>query len=261
MLEFIPLFYQLYQAYRNTDLNINHQPQGQVLSSQVEITPTPTPQIETPTNIGGEGKVINIALIGDSMIETLTPEAPILKNSLSLYFPNQVFYIHNYGFPAKTIDFAHSKIHEIIRQNPDIVVLESFAYNNYGNTQEGFDKQWHYLGAITTEIKNKLPNTKIILATTIAPISVEFANGSEFSFSAIEKIEKTKTIKIYLENTKNFANSQNFYLADAYTLSLNKNNDGYRELVEKEKNIHPSSLGHQLFSDSIAKTIFDNKLL
>jgi hypothetical protein len=264
MFAFIPLLYQLYQAYQSTDLKFQPQANtpGQVLSAQVEIpsppTITPTPQ---PKNIGGFGQVINIAVIGDSMIETLKPEIPILKQSLTNYFPSHIFYIKNYGFPAKTLEYARATINQIIDQQPDIIVLESFAYNNYGNTQEGIDKQWLHLGAITTEIKNKIPNTDIIIATTIAPNSVEFAKGSGNEFSGIEKIEKSKTIKLYLQNAINFATSQNFYLADAYTLSLNHDQEGHKELINPQDNLHPSQLGQQLFCDSIAKTIFDNQIL
>jgi hypothetical protein len=264
MFTFIPLLYQLYQAYQSTDLKFQPQPispSGQVLSAQTETPPsptiTPTPQ---PQNIGGFGQVINIALIGDSMTEFLNNENSTLKDSLSRYFPTQIFYTPNYSFPDKTIDYARARINEIIQQKPDIIVLESFAYNNYGNTQEGIDKQWLQLGAITTEIKNQLPNTKIIIATTIAPNSIEFAKDSGYNFTAIEKIEKTKTIKLYLQNAINFANSQNFYLANTYNLSLNPQQEGYQELINSADNIHPSSLGQQLFCDSIAKTIFDNKL-
>jgi lysophospholipase L1-like esterase len=263
MFTFIPLLYQLYQAYQSTTL-VNYQtnPAGQILSAQ--NTPTPTPTI-TPTpqpqHIGGIGQITNIALIGDSMIETLTPETPDLKKSLSVYFPSQIFYIKNYGFPAKTIDYAYSKINEIIDQQPDIIILESFAYNNYGNTQEGINKQWLNLGAITTKIKKELPNTKIIITTTIAPNSVEFAKGSGTEFTGLEKIEKAKTIKLYLQNAINFANSQNFYLANSYNLSLDSNKEGFKELINTNDNIHPSPLGQRLFCDSIAKTIFDNKII
>lgn len=252
----VPLFYQLLTAYKPAP------PPSQttiIQSSTISITQTP---IHEPKNIGGYSRPYTIAVIGDSMIETLHPGLPDLKNSLSKYFPNLEFDLINLGYPSQNIEDAQRHLEDdLYAKNPDIVVVESFAYNNFGNSQESLNRQWLDLGAITTTISKKLPNTKIIIAATIAPNSVIFANGTNNKFSSLEKIEKTKTIKLYLQNAINFATSQKFPLANAYQYCLDSNNEGNRECINSTDNIHPSEYGAQIFGDTLAKTIFDYKLI
>jgi len=253
----IPLLFQLlsaYQPYRSTKLTII--PPSPIVS----IAPVPT--IFKPKNIGGIGKNTTIALIGDSMIETLKPDLPALRKSLSQYYPDYPFNLINLGYPSQNIEYAQKKLEDdLISKSPDIVVIESFAYNNFGNSSEGLNRHWLDLGAITTTIKKALPDAKIILAATIPPNSVSFANGTDNKFSSLEKIEKTKTIKFYIQNLFNFAASENFPLANAYKYCLDSNNEGKLECINSTDNIHPSDYGAQIFSDTVAKTIFDNKML
>jgi lysophospholipase L1-like esterase len=251
----IPLYYQLLEAYQPTT---NYSPPKITLNNPQVLgatSPSPLPQI------GGDGHIIKIAVFGDSMIETLGPDITALKNSLKQYFPQQIFSFSNFGQSSTTLDKAVAKLPEIIAQQPDIVVIESFAYNNYGNTQSGFDKQWQQLSDTTSKIKNSLPKAKIIIASTVSPNSIVFGNGiKDLHLSALDKIERTSTIKLYLQNAINFATSLGFPLADAYHPSLN-NNDGSREFISSTDNLHPSASGATLFADVLADTIFKNKLL
>ena len=64
-------------------------------------------------------------------------------------------------------------------------------------------------GKIIATIKTSLPQTKIMMAATIAPNSVAFGNGlSNLYFTAMDKIEKTNTIKLYLDNFIAFSQNQ-----------------------------------------------------
>lgn len=277
----IPLFYQLISAYKSSPSvsSTSITPSSSVLGVQssplpspvtpAKTSPSPTPK---PLNIGGDGQIITIAVLGDSMVDSLGAGIPDLEKSLAQYFPQKKFNIINYGVGASDLEYALYRLKNnyryldtvhpsLLSLKPDIIVIESFAYNNFGNTQNGFDRQWLALGAITTEIKNNLPLTKIILAATIAPQSSSFAVGSGTTYTAMEKIEKIKTIKLYQKNLINFATSQKFPLADAYTPSLNSKNEGLSQLINDKDHIHPSALGSQFFCDTLAKTIFDQGLL
>lgn len=252
----IPLFYQLAEAYRPLIET--------TISSPVPI-PSPIPSFIPQ-------KTLTIAILGDSMIDTLNPGLPQLQTALHQYFPKYSFQILNYGVGGQNIESGLSRLttaydyrgqhfDSLVSQKPDLVVVESFAYNNFGNSQSGIDRHWLDLGAITTTLKRQLPQVKIIIATTIAPNSIVFGNGiKDVHFSALEKIEKSATIKLYLENAANFANSQGFPLADAYHPSL-FNNDGLQEFINADDNLHPSGPGGQFFCDTIADTIYKNKLI
>jgi len=268
---FIPIYYQLLQAY-HPDFGSHLAP---AIIETVSITPTPLPLIpslsptpkvlgvttDTLPAVGGDGRIYSVAVFGDSMIQTLEPGLPKLATALQKYFPQSKFNLINYGLPATSIDSAIPHLQQIIDQSPDIIVIESFAYNNFGNSQTGIDKQWQNLSTITATIKQKLPQTKIVLTATIAPNSIVFGNGAkDLHLSSLDKIEKTKTIKLYLQNLVNFATSQNYPLANAYSQSL-FNGDGLTDFINPSDHIHTSEYGAEFFSDTIAKAIFDNKLI
>ena len=265
----IPLLHQLLLAYHSQPLG--YQPptiQQQVLGAQTtQSSPaTQTPRPEPIEEVGGEGQTLTIAVLGDSMIDTLGSDLVDLRNNLRQQLPNYHFNLLNYGYGASTLEYAHYRLNHdynylgqqypsLLSQKPDIIIIESFAYNNYGNQQSGFDKQWMELGAITTDIRKSLPNTKIILAATIAPNSVIFANGAPgTNYTSLEKIEKSSTIKLYLQNLVNFANSQQFPLADAYHPSLS-GSEGQNRYISTTDNLHPSTEGARLFSSILANTI------
>jgi len=268
----VPLFYQLLQAYQPQSLPINRY----ITTVSPPPTPIPTPkstgQVLGATNVGGDGKIITLALLGDSMIDTLGPGIPTLEHSLSQYFPHLKFNLLNYGVGARDIEYGlyrltnnyqylGKEIPSLVSQNPDVVVVESFAYNNFGNTESGINRHWLALGAITSTLKQKLPQAKIVIAVTIAPNSIVFANGvKDLHLNSLDKIERTSTIKHYLQSTVNFANSQGFPLADAYLPSL-FNHEGLKEFINTTDNIHPSISGAAFFSDTLADTLFKNKLI
>ncbi len=283
---YIPIELQLKAAYRPLsfqefqDLPVFFEPalpipkptllspkSGQVLGVSTTANELPPSQI-TPTS-----KTVTIALLGDSMIDTLGPDFPKLRDSLLRYYPKDFnFNILNYGKGSDTVEGGLKRLVEdyeyktatfpsLISLAPDIIIVESFAYNNFGNTQEGFDRHWLNLGAIVSTIKAKLPNTKIIIHTTIAPNAVVFANGVPgMNFSAVDRLEKTQTIKYYLERTITYAQSQGVILADAYTASLVGPN-GDKLYIDKVDNLHPSPEGKELIGNIIAKTIYDNRLI
>lgn len=272
----IPLIHQLISAYHPSSISFRspvsvlNSPAPAVLGTKITA---PSPLITPiPINVGGEGQIIKIAVLGDSMIDTLQPGLPQLQSALQKYYPNVKFLITNNGTGGQNIEnglyrllnsyeYLGQKYPSVISQKPDIIIVESFAYNNFGNSSSGIDRQWLALGAITTNIKEKLPSTKIVLAATIAPNSVIFGNGVPgTNFSSLEKIEKSSTIKLYLQNLVNFATSEHYPLANAYHPSL-ISGEGNKNLINAQDNLHPSGPGGQFFCDTVAKTIFDNQLI
>jgi len=269
---FFPLYYQLLEAYHPS----SYLPSTLTITN-VEVIPTPkttqvlgvSTTIPPLSPVGGDGKVVNLALIGDSMIDTLSENACMA--SFQKYFPTTKFNLLKYGYGSTNIESAAKRLTEnttyldhsnssVLSQDPDIILIESFAYNNFGNSQSGIDRQSRALQNLVDTIKKKSLNIKIVLAATIAPDSVTFGNGvKDVYYSALEKIDKSTTIKLYLQNLVNFAGKNNLPLADAFHPSL-FGKDGLNELINPADNIHPSELGSELFCDTVAKTIFDNQL-
>jgi hypothetical protein len=226
---------------------------AQVLGeSDTQISPTQTTK-----------ESYKIALLGDSMIDTLG-DFPYLAQELSKYFPQTEFKFYNYGAGATNIEtglshllsdytYLGQKKTALLNVNPDIVVVESFAYNHWDNTQGDLDRQWLAMADIACTVKRHSKDIKIIFAATIAPYCPTYTDGSA-NLPPERKLIECETVKNYLKNTINFANSQNYPLADAYSKSL-VNGEGLPNYINQKDHIHPSEFGQQLFSQKVAEKI------
>ena len=235
-----------------------------------EATPsaTPTPTI---TTYPARQKHYAVALLGDSMIDTLGPDVPHLKRKLTNLFPGTTFTMLNYGVGATNIDASLSRmtdsytylgqtIPSLVSQSPDIVVIESFGYNPYPFDEGALERHWLQLAAVVDMIETRLPAAKIIIAATIAPNSQVFGDGV-LGWNADEKSRKAAEIKKYLDSTVKFAQSQGLPLADAFHPSLMGNGDGNVLYINGGDHIHYSDSGRDLFAQKIAEAIVSNRLL
>ena len=225
----------------------------------VEETPSPTPKPVRHTR----KSTMTIALLGDSMMDTLGPNAPHLAHALKKTYPNTTFVIKNFGVGGTPIDSGIGRIPSIASINPDVIVLESFAYNVSGTTSQGeIDRHWLKLAQAVDTIKNNLPNTKIVIAATIAPNSIRFGDGAPgIAFSSKDKQERTDMIKKYIETAIKFARSEHIPLADAYHASLDNSGNGKLALINSGDHIHYSDSGRALMGSKIAQAMIVNKLL
>ncbi len=229
-------------------------------------TPQETPQ-ETPRSSS-----YTIALLGDSMIDVMQPELPQLKSALQALYPQTEFKLINYGVGASDIEsglkrltsgysYLDKSFPPLLSQSPDIIVVESFAYNHWDNNQGDLDRQWLTIAKIIDTIKSQ-SQAKIVLAATIGPDQTTLTDGIEgISLTPEQKWEKAQTIRAYLQNLVNFATSQGHPLADAYHSSLDKQGNGKAIYVNSQDHLHPSGPGGELLAKKIAEAIYKNKLL
>jgi lysophospholipase L1-like esterase len=235
-------------------------------------TPTLTP---TPTRIQyhTRKKQFTIALLGDSMTDTLGPNAPHLKNKLTTLYPGISFSILNYGVGATNIDYGLERVTNsytylgksfpaLVSQSPDIVVVESFGYNPYTYESGALDQHWIQLAKIVNILKTNIPGVKIVIAATIAPNSKAFGDGApSIAFSQEDKLKRTQIIKQYLESTVKFAKNEHIPLADAYHAGLDNSGDGLLTYINGVDHIHYSDPGRALFAQKVTDAILKNKLL
>lgn len=238
--------------------------------STAEATPEATP---TPVTYHAPKSHYTIALLGDSMIDTLGPDAPNIKNHLTSLFPGVTFTLLNYGVGGTNIDYGLERVtHDytylgknipsLVSQKPDIVIVESFGYNPYSYDTGAIDQHWLQLSHIVDTIKANLPGTKIVIAATIAPNSRVFGDGApNLSFSIPEKLSRTNTIKDYLESTVKFAKSQHLPLIDAYHASLDVVGNGRLAYINGGDHIHYSPEGREFFAQKTVETIIDSHIL
>jgi len=245
-------------------------PIPQILGDTIVATPSPTPTHQpSPTATAGTAKKrsYTIAFLGDSMIDTMGPELPAVNNKLSATYPTTDFTLLNYGAGGTNIDYGieritngytylGNQIPSLVSTRPDIVVVESCAYNPFPDADGGINRHWIALAKAVDTIRENLPGAKIIIAATIAPNSTVFGDGAAgVAFGAQDKIERTTVIKQYLDSTVKFAASQHLPLADAYHASLNGNGDGILTYINGGDHIHYSDAGRALFAQKIVSAI------
>ncbi|OGG08892.1 hypothetical protein A2154_04660 [Candidatus Gottesmanbacteria bacterium RBG_16_43_7] len=214
-----------------------------------------------------------VALLGDSMVDTLGADFTELQTVLQSAYPAVKFTLLNYGVGATNIEYGLFRITNaytyldrqfpsLLSQNPDIVVVESFGYNPFPYDIGAMDQHWLYIARIIDTLRQNLPEVKIILLATIAPNSDVFADGvPDIHFDAQGKREHAIVVNRYLGNIVNFARSQNLPLADAYHDSLDGSGQGKLEFINAGDHIHYSPAGRTLVAQKIFNAINNNKLL
>ncbi len=240
-----------------------------VLGATDVVTPTPSPlptPTPTPTPPITKKKSYTIAFLGDSMIDTMGPGLPAVNDKLTSTYPATNFTLLNFGVGGTNIDFGieritnsytylGNQIPSLASTHPDIVVIESFAYNPFP-VANSIDRHWLALAKAVDTIRGNLPGTKIIIAATIAPNSTAFGDGApNIAFSQQDKIERTNVIKAYLDSTVKFAASQHLPLADAYHASLDSSGDGKLVYINGGDHIHYSDAGRALFAQKVVAAL------
>lgn len=246
---------------------IEASPSAQIISV---LSPTPT---LTPTTRKAKKAAMTISIVGDSMVDTLGPEVGGLRNKLRATYPSTEFTVINHGVGAENIDSGLHRLTNgytylgnprpsVISQKPDIIIIESFGYNPYSFTEGALTKHWLQLAAMTDTIKRELPETKILIAATIAPNWNVFGDGAPFiNFSAEEKRKKVETIKSYIDNAIKFAKSQNLPLANAFHPTLDSSGNGKLGYINGGDHIHYSDSGRLYMASILSSAIVSNKLL
>lgn len=283
----IPLFLPNRQEAINsapiTPIVFSH-PQAQTIQpkkskSTAHLTQNPSPAVlgvqtekEITTSQSNLSGNYTIAVLGDSMIDVMQPGLPQLEKALKNFYPQAQFRLLNYGVGASNIEFGLERLTSsytylnqpfppLLSQNPDVVVIESFAYNHWDNNQSNLDRQWLALGGIVDTIK-KQSRAKIVLAATVGPDENTLGDGIDnYWLLPDQKKEKAAAIRAYLQNLINFAQSQGYPLADAYHASLDENNNGKAKYINAGDHLHPSGPGGELMAEKIAEVIWEKKLL
>lgn len=206
-----------------------------------------------------------LAVLGDSMVDTLGHDLPHLRALLKENFPKYSFGLLNYGQGGTDMDSGLFRLTNattylgvyyppLLSYKPDILVVESFAYNHWGPELSDLNRQWLTIAKIIDTVKANSPDTQIILAASIAPNAEIYGDGA-INWSQTGKWQATQVTKAYLQNMINFATSQGYPLADAYTPSLGADGNGLRKYINGGDNLHPSGDGGLLFSQKIIEAI------
>ena len=230
---------------------VNSSPSSQVLGESIDATPSATP---TPPPHTTNKKSYTIAFLGDSMIDTMGPGLPAVQSRLHGLYPATNFNLLNYGVGATNLEYGidritnsynylGNQIPSLASTHPDVVVLESFAYNPFPDADGGVNRHWLDLGRAVDTLRQTIPGVKIVIAATIAPHPSEVMSADHVA-----------VIASYLESTIAFANGEHLPLADAYHGSV-------PEFTNPGDHIHYSDAGRAFFAQKVTEAIQSSRLL
>jgi len=208
---------------------------------------------------------LTIAVLGDSMVDTMGPGLPYLDRALKRYYPNYNFNLLNYGAGGTNIEYGISRLTStysylgksvpaLVSTHPDIVIAESFGYNPWGGEKADLDKHWLAMAKIVDILKAQT-QAKILFLSTIAPNKANFGAGpAGVNWDKSQAWQHAEKINKYLENTVRFAASQNLPVVNAYHPSL-ANGDGNLSYINPGDHIHPNVAGCEFIAGLVAQKI------
>ncbi|MBP9797618.1 hypothetical protein KBC70_00545 [Candidatus Woesebacteria bacterium] len=233
---------------------INTQPQQAPQFPHVEVTPAP----------GLNKDHYSIALIGDSMVDTMGESGDYLRLELAKKYPNVQFVIYNYGKGARNVEQGLADFHEpfsykerkyssIDTIKPDIIIVGSFAYNPFNPHDR--NNHWLKYTQLVQEAQKITPHTYML--AEIAPVRTGFGltpNG--VAWDPQSAWSHTGKILEQLQNVLSLSQTLHIPAIDAYTPSLKEGTvEGKRELINPADNIHPSVVGHEFIAQKIVEKL------
>ncbi|KKS80270.1 MAG: hypothetical protein UV54_C0011G0002 [Candidatus Beckwithbacteria bacterium GW2011_GWA2_43_10] len=238
--------------------------QGQVQGMMVEKTAETEKPLKqssaekTNTRLKGEYR---IAILGDSMVDTAGTGFFGLEKRLNDYYSQTDVKIFNYGAGATDLEYGLFRLTNdyqylgktvpaLLKVEPDIVIVESMAYNHWSDTKEDLDRQWLTMGKIVDTIK-KDSAAEVVFLTTIAPNTKVYAKNIDgLNLTEEDRLNRVKTVRMYIKNMINFSGSQGVPLINIYQASLGAGGEGKLKYIS-EDGLHLSEQGHKLTAEMI----------
>lgn len=243
--------------------------EGEVLAEETDLSETEeltVPEIPPlPTAAPTPAKAsYTIAIIGDSMVDTMGERLEYLEAALLARYPQVKFTLYNYGVGSQTVTDGLARISSPLRHmdrtypaiaevKPDIIIVGSFGYNPY--TPHDRDKHWLELTRLV-QYSQSLTKQVYMLAE-IAPLRRGFGAGPMgVNWSPDTVYTHTGHIVEQLQNVIGLAKTLKVPLIDTFVPSVTDANfSGTESYVNVSDHIHPSVQGHTFMADKIAGTI------
>jgi uncharacterized surface protein with fasciclin (FAS1) repeats len=207
-------------------------------------------------------KTYTIALIGDSMIDTMQTSFPFLNEALMKAYPGITFKLYNYGVGGQNIEMGLGRFDEkhvykdrnyppIAELKPDIIIVGSWGYNPFGP----HDPQTHKKLLTQAIEKVKKTGAKIYLLKEIAPLQDDFGKGvNGVNWPSADAATHAGKIVDQLNNADTVSSEQQIPLINVFDISKRKN-EGKKILVNQTDGIHASPTGHRLTANIIASKL------
>lgn len=216
-----------------------------------------------------------IALTGDSMTATWGPECPELLQELKRLYSHSEFNIDNhalsdtragYGLWRMVNDYKADGVHHnsLTYANPDIVIIESFAYTNRTDGPEGLGEYRDVLRRMFEEVE-RTTTARALFYITLPPDRDRFMeNIPNYAFtSKATRQRMADDVQLYLDEARRIAQDENWPVVDmaAEVEKRAASREPYRRLINQADNLTPSRYGFSVISQLIVRTIDNNRMI
>lgn len=245
-------------------------PKQQVLTKVLPIVATPTKSVSptvttipTPSTIKLSKNLYTIAILGDSMVDTMGENLEYVDKALKVKYPGVSFKLYNYGIGSQTVEMGLARFNSsfsnktrsyppITGVNADIIVLGSFSYNPFFP----YDKNRHYLGLVNLINEAKKAGVPVYLIVEIAPLYDTFGQGPNGPNMTIDAAhDQANRIVEQLEGSYGAAATAGVPVIDVYSDTKRNGKFGNNFFTDGNDGIHPSVTGHTVTAEKIASTI------
>jgi len=228
------------------------------------ILPTSTPASPAPTTIKLGKNSYSIAIIGDSMVDTMGERLEYLEHALKKKYPQTSFTLYNFGKGAQNVVDGLARFHDRLDYQdrhypsldeikPDVLIVGSFAYNPLSPHDPG-----RYQSTLSQFVNEaKTISGRVYILAEIAPLKVGFGKGpGGINWDDDTSYQQATKIIEQLENAIGVSQSLNVPMIDVFTPSqVAADKSGNPKFVNANDGIHPSVAGHEFMADIIANRI------
>ncbi len=202
----------------------------------------------------------SIALVGDSMIDTLDSHLPLLKEKLSEQYDAD-FKIYNYGVGAETVETGLERFDQALEYKkrsypplselqPDIIVIGSFAYNPFA--AHDVNRYWLTMAQLIEQAQTT--QADVYLLAEVAPVEEKFAVGS-LDWTVEERCVHAQKIVDQFNSFTALSKSLDIPLIDVYSQTQEEEGFGSGEYTSDSDHIHANEEGKKLAINEIVKAL------
>ena len=219
---------------------------------------------------------MKIVLIGDDTISRWGPHCAPLAEELNRIFIRNTFHVENCGVAGSRAGHGIYRVshdyrdesgalHPCIAQgNPDLVIVESFAYTNCNDDAEGLTDYREVLRNLWNEVE-RTTAAKMMFLVSLPPDRERFLENSDFFFNTPKATRQRMAdrAKLYLEEAINIARDEEWPLADAYseTLKAVAKGDRLRRYINQSDCVTPSGYGYAMMARVLAREIDAHRMV
>ena len=217
----------------------------------------------------------SLALLGDGVLHRWGAECVELRTELERLYSQSNFHIHNHGLTNSrvgnglwrlTADYEKDgeKVRHLSFVNPDIIVVESFAYTQFWDGPEGLSEYRDLLRRIWDEIE-RTTSAKRLFCVAPAPPRDKFLEGAR-NFQNTSKAQRSRFadgVLMYLNEARSIAEDEGWLVADAQSevAKLVDGGESARRFVDGHDNFHLSKRGLETLAKMIVRGLDNGRMI